>query len=170
MRYYAGVGARKTPPSVRSIMTTIAEKLGKANWYLISGGAQGADEAFRCGAPPDKRTIFLPWNGYNNMSGEDCHVLSHKQIQDCLDLAEVFHPAWQRCKHVVRLLHARNVAILLGPDAIQPVDRVICWTEGGKAVGGTGMAIRIAEAYQIPIVNLAHKTLIEQTEYDYSDW
>ena len=36
-----------------------------------------------------------------------------------------------------------------------PVDAVICRTEGGVVAGGTGMAIRIARHHEIPVFNLA---------------
>ena len=34
------------------------------------------------------------------------------------------------------------------------MDAVIAWTAGGRAEGGTGMGIRIAEARGIPVLNL----------------
>ncbi len=34
---------------------------------------------------------------------------------------------------------------------------VIAWTKDGKATGGTGQALRIAEHYNIPIYNLFNK-------------
>ena len=33
-------------------MQDMARELGAADWYLITGGAAGADTAFTCGAPP----------------------------------------------------------------------------------------------------------------------
>jgi tRNA A37 N6-isopentenylltransferase MiaA len=35
------------------------------------------------------------------------------------------------------------------------VQKVICWTPGGKTVGGTATAIRLAERNQIEVINLA---------------
>ena len=32
---------------------------------------------------------------------------------------------------------------------------MVCWTEGGRVEGGTGMAIQLARHYRIPILNLA---------------
>ena len=37
----------------------------------------------------------------------------------------------------------------------EPVHAMVCWTEGGRLEGGTGMAIRLARHYRIPILNLA---------------
>ena len=71
-----------------------------------------------------------------------------------MDIAADLHPAWERCSRTVRKLHARNVAILMGRNCDRPVDAVACWTAGGLVAGGTGMAIRIAEALGIPVLNL----------------
>ena len=32
---------------------------------------------------------------------------------------------------------------------------MICWTENGRVQGGTGMAVRLAQHYRIPVLNLA---------------
>ena len=71
-----------------------------------------------------------------------------------MDLAARLHPAWERCSRAVRKLHARNVTILLSKTCDQPVSAVTAWTPGGVVTGGTGMAIRIAEAHGIPVLNL----------------
>lgn len=49
----------------------------------------------------------------------------------------------------------RNVLQILGGDFETPVERVVCWTLGGRVVGGTATALRLAMQYDIPIVNLA---------------
>jgi hypothetical protein len=54
-------------------------------------------------------------------------------------------------------MHARNVQIILGAKLSQPVQFVLCWTPRGKAVGGTAMGMRIAEAYGIEVRNLAEE-------------
>ena len=55
----------------------------------------------------------------------------------------------------MRKLHARNVAILLGESGQAPVAAAVCWTEGGRVEGGTGMAIRVARGHGIPVLNTA---------------
>ena len=156
---YAGIGARATPSSVRADMTVIARWLARTRvpatgWHLASGGAKGADSAFADGAPAGLRTIFLPWPGYNGHRGPDCLVLSGSELRACMDIAARLHPAWDRCSRTVRKLHARNVAILLGEKCDRPVDAAVCWSPGGVATGGTGMAIRIAGDHGIPVLNL----------------
>ncbi len=152
---YAGIGARATPAPILAEMTKMAGSLGRTGWHLTSGGAVGADSAFAEGAPAGRKTIYLPWRGYNGHAGEHCHILSPAELASCIDIASRMHPAWNRCSPTVRKLHARNVAILLGPSLDRPVDAVVCWTEGGAITGGTGMALRIAAKYRIPVFNLS---------------
>jgi hypothetical protein len=56
----------------------------------------------------------------------------------------------------------RNAMQILGEDGNTPVEMVVCWTKDGKASGGTGQALRIAEYYSIPIFNLKNDGAIEQ--------
>ena len=151
---YAGIGSRGTPASVLADMTVIAGWLARTGWHLASGGAAGADSAFASGAPAGRRTLFLPWPGYNGCRGPDCRVLSPSQLSACLEIAAGLHPAWRRCSSGARKLHARNAAILLSASLDRPVDAVIAWTAGGRVEGGTGMGIRIAQACDIPVLNL----------------
>ena len=150
---YAGIGARATPPAVLADMRVIAEWLARTGWNLSTGGADGADTAFASGAPAGQRTIWLPWRGYNGHRGPDCRVLSSAAVSACMEIAAPLHPAWNRCSPAVRKLHARNAAVL-GVMLDPPVDAVIAWSAEGRAEGGTGMAIRIAETHGIPVLNL----------------
>jgi len=152
---YAGIGARATPAATLRDMTIMAAWLARKGWHLASGGADGADSSFAGGAPAGMRTIYIPWRDYNGHRGADCHVLSGASLTRCSDVAAAHHPDWSRCSSTVRRLHARNAAILLGPSLDRPVSAAICWTPLGRVTGGTGMSIRIAEAYDIPVFNLA---------------
>ena len=151
---YAGIGARATPKAVLADMETMAGWLARTGWHLASGGADGADSAFAAGAPAEQRTIWLPWRGYNGHRGPECRMLSAAAMAACMKIAAPLHPAWERCSPAVRKLHARNAAVLLGERLVWPVDAVVCWSEGAAVQGGTGMAIRIAEACGIPVLNL----------------
>ena len=155
---YAGIGARATPAEVLSDMTVMAGWLARTGWILSTGGADGADTAFAAGAPAGQRTICLPWRGYNGHRGQDCQALSADELSACMEIAAPLHPAWKRCSPAVRKLHARNAAVLLDETLDQPVDAVVCWSAGGRSEGGTGMAIRIAEARGIPVFNLGTMT------------
>ena len=71
-----------------------------------------------------------------------------------MEIVAPLHPAWDRCSPTVRKLHARNAAVVLGNTLDRPVDAAVCWTMHGRVTGGTGTAIRIAEAHGIPVLNL----------------
>ena len=151
---YAGIGARATPACVLADMETMAGWLARTGWALSTGGGGGGDSSFAAGAPAGQRTVWLPWRGYNGHRGPDCRVLSAAAMAACIEIAASLHPAWERCSPAVRKLHARNAAVLSGGNLDRPVDAVVCFTAEGRVEGGTGMAIRIAEARGIPVLNL----------------
>ena len=150
---YAGIGARTTPAAVLADMKVMAGWLARTGWHLTSGGADGADTAFAGSTPAGQRTIWLPWRGYNGLRGPDCRVLSAAAMSHCMAITAGLHPAWARCSPAVRKLHARNAAVI-GVTLDRPADAAIAWTAEGRVAGGTGMAIRIAQAHGIPVFNL----------------
>ena len=155
-KFYAGVGSRETLVPVLAEMRRLASDMAMAGWWLRSGGADGADTAFERGhrdAKDDRALqVFLPWPRYN---GRDALTLDRETMLEAMKIAAPLHPAWYRCSIHAKKLHGRNAAIMLGDDLRQPVEGVICWTPGGKVTGGTGMAMRIAAAHDIPIFNMA---------------
>jgi len=156
--YYTGIGSRKTPQHVLEDMFNHAIYLAERGYTLRSGGANGADTAFEKGcdyAQGDKQ-IFLPWNGFNNLSTADegYYVLDDKFYGEAEEIAEKHHPAWDRCSQGARRMHTRNVAQILGPELSEPCELVICWTPNGSGSGGTGQAIRIAKSLGIPVLDL----------------
>jgi hypothetical protein len=151
MNFYAGIGARATPPEVLKHMTTVANNLYHSGFILRSGGAAGADSAFEAGVEdPDKAEIYLPWRGFNGNKS-----YRHDISSAALEMAEKYHPAWNRCSPAARKFHARNCYQLLGLGLDTPVRFVLCWTPGGAMAGGTGQALRIAVDYGIRIFNMA---------------
>ena len=151
MKHYTGIGSRKTPKDILSLMTRISLYLSKKGYILRSGGAEGADKAFEEGVTGDLKEIYLPWTNFNN----------NKEIfipisQEALKMAEKFHPYWINSKEGARKLHARNCYQILGKNLDKPSNFVICWTPGGKEIGGTAQALRIAKEKNIKIFNLGN--------------
>jgi hypothetical protein len=150
--YYAGVGSRSTPPDILQLMTRVARRLDTLGWTLRSGGARGADRAFELGAT--KKQIFY---------AEDCTPLA-------MSISKIYHPAWDCIPEWAKKLHGRNAMQILGPHLDIPSAFVVCWTPDGAQVteettrksGGTGQAIRIADAHNIPIFNLKHKDALQR--------
>jgi hypothetical protein len=145
MRIYTGVGSRKTPAAVLTLMRQIAEKLSSMGYVLRSGRAQGADRAFESGAGARKQIFF-----------------AHHANPEAMAIAAKFHGAWHRCPEFARQLHGRNAFQVLGADLKTPAEFVICWTPDGATshdqrsieTGGTGTAISIADFYGVPVYNL----------------
>jgi hypothetical protein len=69
-------------------------------------------------------------------------------------------------------LHTRNVFQVLGGRAAEPTEFMVCWTPDGaerssetsKKTGGTGTAIRIADAFGVPVFNLQREDTIQRLE------
>lgn len=146
IKLYAGIGSRLTPKFILELMFKYAKSLGDLGYKLRSGGAKGADKEFESGTLLANREIFL----------------EEHATPECIELSSKYHPAWDRCNDYAKRLHGRNAMILLGQNLDNPVDFVICYTIDGKDSGGTGQAMRIARAYNIPIYNLYHE--IDQTK------
>lgn len=146
---YAGIGSRQTPDEICAVMTRTAARLSARGLVLRSGGAQGADQAFERGVPTDgKMEIFLPWRSSTHAS-----TLCHPPPKS-FEIAQAFHPAWDRLSAAARKLMARNCQQVLGRNLDDPSKFVLCWTRDGGPTGGTGQAIRIAMAHRIPVFNL----------------
>lgn len=152
MRAYVGGGSRKAPPEILALMERAASRLAQRGLILRSGGAEGADEAFLRGAVAGggRVGLYLPWPGFRHLSG----VLA-EPLPEAFAVATAHHPAWEKLSPGVRAPMARNVHVLLGPRLDAPARFFLCWTPRGQAVGGTGHAIRVAQAQGIPVVNLA---------------
>lgn len=141
--YYAGIGSRETPKDFLNLFTAVAIFLEKRGCILRSGHAHGADEAFEKGAINSE--IYIPWYGFN---GSNSALLPRGKS---FEIAEKYHPRWDRLGQGAQKLMARNVYQVLGIDLKTPSKFVICWTPNGSGSGGTGQALRIAKDYNIPI-------------------
>jgi hypothetical protein len=153
---YLGCGSRETPNSICHLFTDIAEALADARYTLRTGGAPGADNAFLMGALPvdaERVELYLPWSKFEGWA------IGTTPQAEAFEIAAQFHPAWGNLKQGAKKLHARNVHQVLGPDVTAPIRSkfIICWTEGGKMMGGTAQALRMAEAYDIHVFNAGTK-------------
>lgn len=170
IKYYAGIGSRKTPNAIRGFMVELAKAMADEGFVLRSGGAEGADKAFETGVDY--------WHYLNN----DQNRTVPKQIflaQDikgdtasmaAMNLAMKYHPAWNRMQRFAQNLHARNAFQIMGRDMKSPVKCVICWTPDGCIdhqhrtiyTGGTGTAISIASEAKIPVLNLYYRQHVDK--------
>ena len=134
-------------------MTQIGVWAKKNQIAIYSGHADGADWAFEQGAQ-DWCKVFLPWQSFNKHLISDSIKMHHEIDEKVIEITKQFHPAFNKLGFPALKLMCRNAYQILGSFLDTPVDLVICWTKDGKATGGTGQALRIAEHYKIPIINL----------------
>ena len=166
MKFYCGIGSRKTPKAVLSDMTSLAGLLAENDYCLRSGHAEGADMAFEkgCDLYQGVKEIFLPWPYFNNASGQDPGIKSVRpSIRARKRAAEVI-PHWYNCSDAAQQLHGRNVHQVLGLTFTEPVEFVICLTKGGVEIGGTRTAMMIAHKHNIPVINMYFDDWITKLE------
>lgn len=157
-KFYAGIGSRKTPTAICTKMGVCAKHLANAGYTLRSGGAKGADVAFSSAIESTGLLqIYLPATRFNGFVHDGLNVLGPPK-DDARKLAKKFHPNWSGLSDLGRDFMARNCYQVLGVDLETPVEFILCWTPGGKITGGTGQALRMAQEYEIPVVNFATET------------
>lgn len=166
VKYYTGVGSRKTPPEILALMQEIGRKMADRGYIGRSGGADGADSAFQEGAKLSGQSLFdvyLPWG----KSGHDKNIIminpqKFSNYQQAVQLASQVHPAWDRCSDAAKKLHSRNVYQILGNDLNTPSKVCILYAEptGGldtRVKGGTNTALQLALQNNVPTYNLYYK-------------
>jgi hypothetical protein len=71
-KYYAGIGARKSPKRILNYIQDIAEILAEKDYVLRSCVAYGADSAFEigCDRKQGKKEIYLPWDNFGKSNSK----------------------------------------------------------------------------------------------------
>lgn len=165
----AGIGSRQTPKEVLEAFEQFARRAsyGPYGAWFRSGHADGADYAFEKGART-KCIVYLPWDGFNH----DLPILGKAQAlnfvdEDALRLVMDHEPYAGNCSNGVKLLKCRNVFQILGREMCRKSDLVVCWTPGGNASGGTGLAIKLARRNDIPVIDVgSYKNVNEKLIWD----
>lgn len=163
MIYYAGIGSRETPKGVLAFFEKLGAWLAQKGFILRSGAAQGADRAFEigCDKVQGKKEIFLPWKGFEG-SVSQLIVSNH----EAFEIAAKYHPYWHNLKDGAKSLQVRNTHQVLGWDLKTPSSFVLCWTKNGSGSGGTGQAIRIAKAYDIPVFDAGKYKSVDELKIE----
>ncbi len=150
---YTGIGSRDTPSGICGIMTNVATKLHDMGMILRSGAAVGADTAFENGVVDNSlKEIYLPWPGFEYRPDSEGFYCSYTDQHK--DIAKSVHTGFLFLSKKIKSMHTRNVAQILGRDCETPTNFVVCWTCGGRLIGGTATAIKIAYKNSIPVYNL----------------
>ena len=172
----AGIGSRKTPSFICTLMIAIGAWCRENDIYVRSGHAAGADYSFEVGAR-EHTIIYLPFPRFNSALHKGTkHVICWDDVeleirQRALRSVEKYHPAPHYLKGVGRKLMARNYFQIHGTKLeSQPVNAVVCWTPSGKGGGGTGQAIRMADSLDIPVLDLGGMGDMFWTVERVTDW
>jgi hypothetical protein len=153
MKYYTGVGSRKTPLPVIKGMEEFAFGMAERlpDYTLRSGGAQGADSAFYRGCVEGGGSSEI-WSPRHE------HVVEHEWARDFASLL-----CWERplntMKPFIQTLIIRNMYQVFGEDGNSPSDFLIYWCPGnplgkGFESGGTRYAVRAAHAAGVELFRL----------------
>lgn len=170
----AVVGSRQTPPLVQirmlqRVLDYASEMLPDDRLFVRSGNAVGADQVANLlhGQLQGRiqTLLYLPYLDFNTELRKNIPARHVRCVEDMDERLLGFHRAMVKAHHpyfrglstFALKAHMRNSMIVFGEKHDRPVLRVFCWTRGGEAVGGTGMAIRMANAAKIPVENLWRK-------------
>jgi len=149
-RIYTGIGSRQTPSMICDLMKRVAALLYRKGYVLRSGAAHGADEAFESQVGNIfQKEIYLPWEWFNNHPSN-----LYKVSEQAKEIASKYHKHWNNLKPSTKLIMGRNVYQVLGLTLDNLSNFVVCCTVDGEFSGGTGLALRLAHDYKIPIFNL----------------
>lgn len=150
----ACIGSRDIPPSKVKILESLGEEIVSRGWYIRTGNAKGADQAYARGGnkkDPSYVKLFLPWASYEIAA---IHTLNKVYPNSCWDdkhlrvltsIAREHHPAWKNLSYGVKSLMIRNAAIIQSSTLV-----VAYLNHNKKGGGGTGHGWRIAETLNIP--------------------
>lgn len=159
-RYFTGVGARYGVPSdVYDRVDSIGRYLIGIGYRNRTGDAVGMDAAWRkvCAHACD---FYAPRNRSNPLA--DAKIITGEHYVRAKNITRQYHPYFHNLGDFEAELHIRNVFEVLGDELNNPSEFLVCWTKDGaekkttRETGGTGQAIRLAIAYDIPVFNLYH--------------
>jgi hypothetical protein len=160
MKYIAVIGSRDIPNEYYDKLADIVRVLQR-RYIIRSGGANGSDHVVTEYVAAHRRQIYIPWDGFNGLyDSSQTGVINAQKLTSknlSYELAEKYHPYWHNLKDGAKRLMARNSHQVMGMDMETPVDFIVCYTKSGKATGGTGQAIRIAEKMNIPVYNIKNE-------------
>lgn len=162
-KYYSGIGARATPLDWQKRIIRVAKYLDDKQYTLRSGNADGADRAFQSGST--NMDIYSPWPGFNGGHPDTREVTREKVIEASKIILET-HPNPNYLSPSVVTLHSRSCYILMGEDLRTPSDFVVYYRPLNVYKGGTTMAIKLADHFNIPSYNLADKEELEMFKED----
>lgn len=127
--------------------------IASQNIHMASGNAEGCDQAYAKGANQvDEKLVHLylvneRHNTYAIKTGNQLYYT--KDHPEWVDIARRNYPGYGRQSEYVQNLFNRNVGIVLDSDLV-----IALPNPKKSSGGGTGHGIRIAQEFNIPVLNL----------------
>lgn len=143
---FAGMGSRETP---QDILDDIKKASGMLEFLTLrSGGTKGADTAFASGRKENKE-IFTANDVSQDTFGNAFQANA---------FVYTYHPNPDTLSDEAKASLASNTYQILGSDLSSPSAFILCYAplDGNNIPqGDTAQAIRVANAYDVPVINLA---------------
>lgn len=159
---YSVAGSRAAPED-----QCLAVKAFVENFHGVcrTGGAQGIDQA----AMASGRQCEVYGLQVHEHAASLHPLCSMYNIQARVDLGTVYDllrqvigdSHYNNCSVTARMLHARNVLLLMGPDLIEP-SRFLLAMPRPDGKGGTGVTIQLAHAFNIPVFTPNNEAEVER--------
>lgn len=159
-----GIGSRNTPSEFLEVFEALGQEALNRGWYVRSGHAPGADYAFELGAK-ENCIVYLPWKSFNSEKPILAGTTVCMELQnEVVEMVYRHEPYAMALDIAVKRIKSRNVYQVLGTNLQKPSDVVVCWTLGGVIKGGTGLAIKLANEANIPVINVGGLDYIPTVE------
>lgn len=164
--FYAGIGQRKVPKSVRSHMTSLAKRLNNMNFTLRSGDAEGSDQAFQAGAGRNA-SIFKTSSNDSVSESATGNVtffdkMSNAERKAAYDSVARLNPSGSSQDSF-----ARDYFKVIGTGGLVDSAFIACYAN--ESDRESWQAIRVARERGIPVFNAAEYSDLEQWENDVID-
>lgn len=148
---FTGIGSRLIDSKHINLLYKIACLLEQDGWKCRTGDASGSDSVFRDAYISNPKNIYV-------FSARAVQLDLYTTANRAREIMYKYHPNPKAVSYskFSEYLLTRDVYQVLGPSLREPSKIVICYTSNGELKGGTAMAIRIANAYGIPVLNIGN--------------
>jgi len=134
--------------------------IASQNIQVATGNAVGCDQAYAKGANEVNESLvhlYLVNENHNKYAIKPGnHIYYAKDHPEWVDIASRNHPAYQYQSEYVRNLFNRNVGIILNSNLV-----IALPNPNKSSGGGTGHSIRVAEEFNIPVLNLLDTVTVQ---------
>jgi hypothetical protein len=147
-------------------MTEIGEELEIRGYWLRSGNATGADQAFAKGVERNA-IIYLPKPDFEKefqllKPRHEYWLVSEDDFEwrDANKSVNKFHPTPWKLSQFGFDCMVRNYYQVSGDNTLSKF--IICWTPGGAQTGGTAQALRLADHFGIHVFNMGNPLITKE--------